>query len=70
MGRPDQGLLWMPKAFSDFTEMFAVDYNLLKKELAGENGKEVTLEEYLLGIRDAGKFDHKMNEPVQEFLSV
>ena len=66
----DRSLVGMPKAFSDFTEMFAVDYNLLKKELSRESGKEVTLEEYLLGIRDAGKFDHKMNKPVQEFLSV
>lgn len=66
----DRSLVGMPKEFSDFTEMFAVDYNFLKKELPGESGKEVTLEEYLLGIRDAGKFDHKMNKPVQEFLSV
>lgn len=66
----DRSLVGMPKAFSDFTEMFAVDYNFLKKELSRESGKEVTLEEYLLGIRDAGKFDHKMNKPVQEFLSV
>lgn len=66
MGRPDQGLLWMPKAFSDFTEMIVVDYNLLKKELAGENGKEVTLEGYLLGIRDAGKFKGFKMEGVDE----
>ena len=30
----------MPKAFSDFTEMFAVDYNLLKEQLTKENGRE------------------------------
>ena len=66
----DRSLVGMPKAFSDFTEMFAVDYNLLKEQLSKENGKEVTLEDYLLSIRDAGKFEHKMNKPVQEFLSV
>ena len=66
----DRSLVGMPKAFSNFTEMFAVDYNLLKERLSKENGKEVTLEEYLLSIRDAGKFDHKMSKPVQEFLSV
>ena len=36
----DRSLVGMPKAFSDFTEMFAVDYNLLKEQLTKENGRE------------------------------
>lgn len=59
----------MPKEFQDFTDMFAVDYNLIKDELEKQNGKEVTLEDYLLSVKSAGKFSHKMDKPVEEFIS-
>lgn len=62
-------IIGMPKAFRDFTDMFAVDYNLLKDELKTQDGKEVTLEEYLLSLKSAGEFSHKMDKPVLEFIS-
>ena len=62
-------IIGMPKAFRDFTDMFAVDYNLLKDELKTQDGKEVTLEDYLLSLKSAGEFSHKMDKPVLEFIS-
>ena len=65
----ERKIIGMPKEFRDFTDMFAVDYNLIKDELEKQNGKEVTLEEYLLSIKSAGEFSHKMDKPVEEFIS-
>ena len=65
----ERKIIGMPKEFQDFTYMFAVDYNLIKDELEKQNGKEVTLEDYLLSIKSAGEFSHKMDKPVEEFIS-
>ena len=65
----ERKIIGMPKEFQDFTDMFAVDYNLIKDELEKQNGKEVTLEDYLLSIKSAGEFSHKMDKPVEEFIS-
>lgn len=65
----ERKIIGMPKEFQDFTDMFAVDYNLLKDELKTQDGKEVTLEEYLLSLKSAGEFSHKMDKPVLEFIS-
>ena len=65
----ERKIIGMPKEFQDFTDMFAVDYNLIKDELEKQNGKEVTLENYLLSIKSAGEFSHKMDKPVEEFIS-
>ena len=65
----ERKIIGMPKEFRDFTDMFAVDYNLIKDELEKQNGKEVTLEDYLLSIKSAGEFSHKMDKPVEEFIS-
>ena len=59
----------MPKAFQDFTDMFAVDYNLLKDGLKTQDGKEVTLEDYLLSFKSVREFSRKMDNPVLEFIS-
>lgn len=65
----ERRIIGMPKEFQDFTDMFAVDYNLIKDELEKQNGKEVTLEDYLLSIKSAGEFSRKMDKPVEEFIS-
>lgn len=65
-GEESEGLLGnVPKEFAVFTDMFAVDYTYHKYQ----NGKELTLEEYLLGFRDAGRFEHRMDQPVKELAS-
>lgn len=66
LGDGSEGLLGnVPKEFVVFTDMFAVDYTYHKYQ----NGKELTLEEYLIGFRDAGRFEHRMDQPVKELAS-
>ena len=70
MGDVREGkLVGMPEEFRDFTDMFAVDYNTIKEQLKTQDGKEVTLEDYLLSLKSAGEFDHKMDKPLEEFIS-
>ena len=66
-GRGD--LIGMPKEFSDFTNLFAVEYDKIKDNLKDETGKEVTLEEYLTYLNTKGEFDNKMDKPLQELIS-
>ena len=62
-------LIGMPKEFSDFTNLFAVEYDKIKDNLKDETGKEVTLEEYLTYLNTKGEFDNKMDKPLQELIS-
>lgn len=57
----------MPKEFSDFTELFALDYREMVK--SGAIKKEVTLEEYLKAVKGLGEFDHEVDLPFQQFVS-
>ncbi len=65
----DANLVGIPKEFRDFTNLFAADYDKIKESLKDENGRQITLEEYLTTLNTYGEFSNQMDKPVLEFIS-
>lgn len=63
------GLSVVPEEFRQFTDIYSDFYEEYKESLTDEDGKPLSLDDYLDELVKSGEFSHSMDRPILSFLN-